>query len=232
MNNTTYLSFEQQLESLSLILEHWLPILEEMELIEKNIEDLPYELEKVRQYIQNNSKGKDKDKDDERHWFNSVDFQRSTNQEEILYHKLQDILASLDREIPHLLFLEEKIKNVLCLREVTEALQENIEVQASSRYLLDISDTQNKQQLKQSNKIYKGIFQPIISFWHNLINPKRFNRRMKFVFFFGLILVWNIVSNMIYTHVVDRDFDSQVSTMEHRLENIQIHNFSTPVDQW
>lgn len=230
MNKTAHLSFEQQLESLSLILERWIPILEEMESIEKNIEDLPYELEQVRQYIQDYTQNQEKN--NSRSWLNSFNFKQSTNQEEILYLKLQSILASLDKEVPHLLFLEEKIKNVLCLREVTEALQERIKTQSSPNYLPDFSATENTKQFKQSNKIYQGIFQPIRSFWQNLINPKRFNKRMKFVFFFSLLLVWNIFSNFIYAHVIDNKLDVQISDMEHILENVEVHNFSDTVEKW
>ncbi|MGK7948987.1 MAG: hypothetical protein AB4368_09335 [Xenococcaceae cyanobacterium] len=230
MNNTTHLSFEQQLESLSLILEHWLPVLEEMELIEKNIEDLPYELDKVRQCIHDRSK--EREKNNERNWLNSVSLPRATDREQALYLKLENILSSLDREIPHLLFLEEKIKNVLCLREVTEALQEHIKAQASASYLVELEKNQKTKQFKQLPQPNRPIWQPLVSFWHNLINPKRFNKKMKFVFFFGLILVWNIVSNFIYTQVVDNNLNNQVSNMEHRLENIQIHNFVEPVENW
>ena len=235
MNETTSLSFQQQLESLSLILEHWLPVLEQMELIESNIQDLPSELETIRQYIQ--SYDRDRAKNEAHSWLGSTAFQRSTNKEQILYLKLQHILASLDEEIPHLLFLDEKIKNLVCLREVTEALQENIRTQYNTNNtsyhpgLSVIKQTkQTKEPSKKPNKP-NNIFHSLRSFWQNLTNPKRFNKRMKFILFFGLILVWNIFSNYMYAHVVDRDFDTQVTNMGHRLENIEIHNFSDWVDE-
>ena len=226
MNETTSLNFQQQLESISLILEHWLPILEEMELIEKNIEYLPNELEKIRKYIHIYNQSKDQSSP-----HNQLDlfaFQQSANKEKILYLKLQHILESLDEEIPHLMFLEEKIKNVICLREVTEALQEHIQTRYTDGYLPDFPVRANTQLIREPNKKPKGIWQSIGSFWQNLINPKRFNKQMKFVWFFGLILIWNIASNFIYAHVVDNsnNLDTQVTNMGHRLENIQIHNFS------
>ncbi|MDJ0636558.1 MAG: hypothetical protein QNJ34_25495 [Xenococcaceae cyanobacterium MO_188.B29] len=226
MNETASLNLQQQLESLSLILEHWLPVLEQMELIEKNIEDLPYELETIRQGIL--SYNKSKEKSDDHSWLSSVAFQQSANKEKILYLKLQQILESLDDEIPNLLFLEEKIKNIVCLREVTEALQEHIHNKSTTNYLPDFPVRENIQLIREPNNKPKGIWQSIGSFWQNLINPKRFNKQMKFVWFFGLILIWNIASNFIYAHVVDNsnNLDTQVTNMGHRLENIQIHNFS------
>ncbi|MDJ0691522.1 MAG: hypothetical protein QNJ41_23840 [Xenococcaceae cyanobacterium MO_188.B32] len=229
MNETTSLSFQQQLESLSLILEHWLPVLEEMELIERNIQDLPDELETIRQYIQ--SYNQSQAKNDEHSWLGSISFQQSTNKEKVLYLKLQHILASLDEEIPHLLFLEEKIKNLICLREVTEALQEHIRNQANTSYHLNVSDVKNTKQIKEHNNKPNNIFSFIRSFWQNIINSKRFNKRMKFILFFGLILVWNIFSNFMYAHVVDKSFDTQVTNMEHRLENIEIHSFPDRIDE-
>ena len=229
MNETTSLSFQQQLESLSLILEHWLPVLEEMELIERNIQDLPDELETIRQYIQ--SYNQIQGKNDEHSWLGSISFQQSTNKEKVLYLKLQHILASLDEEIPHLLFLEEKIKNLICLREVTEALQEHIRNQANTSYHLNVSDVKNTKQIKEQKNKPNNIFSFLRSFWQNIINTKRFNKRMKFILFFGLILVWNIFSNFMYAHVVDKNFDTQVTNMEHRLENIEIHSFPARIDE-
>ena len=231
MNETTSLNFQQQLESISLILEHWLPVLEEMELIEKNIEYLPNELEKIRKYIHIYNQSKDRSSG--RNQLDSFAFQQSANKERILYLKLQHILKSLDEEIPHLMFLEEKIKNVICLREVTEALQEHIQTKSTASYLPDFPVRENTQPIKKLNNKPKGIWQSIGSFWQNLINPKRFNKQMKFVWFFGLILIWNIASNFIYAHVVDNNnnLDTQVTNMEHRLENIHIHSFPNVVDE-
>ena len=229
MNETTSLSFQQQLESLSLILEHWLPVLEEMELIERNIQDLPKELETIRQYIQ--SYNQSQAKDDEHSWLSSIAFQNSANQEKILYLKLQHILASLDEEIPHLLFLEEKIKNLICLREVTEALQEHIRTQSNTSHHPDLLVVKNSKKIQEQNQKSNSRFSSLRSFWQNLINSKRFNKRMKFILFFGLILIWNIFSNFMYAHVVDKNFDTQVTNMEHRLENIEIHSFPNLLDE-
>lgn len=229
MNETTSLSFQQQLESLSLILEHWLPVLEEMELIERNIQDLPKELETIRQYIQ--SYNQSQAKDDEHGWLGSIAFQNSANKEKILYLKLQHILASLDEEIPHLLFLEEKIKNLICLREVTEALQEHIRTQSNTSHHPDLLVVKNSKKIQEQNQKSNSRFSSLRSFWQNLINSKRFNKRMKFILFFGLILIWNIFSNFMYAHVVDKNFDTQVTNMEHRLENIEIHSFPNLLDE-
>ena len=229
MNETTSLSFQQQLESLSLILEHWLPVLEEMELIERNIQDLPDELETIRQYIQ--SYNQSQAKNDEYSWLGSIAEKRSANREKILYLKLQHILASLDEEIPHLLFLEEKIKNIICLREVTEALQEHIRTQSNTSYDPNFSVIKNSKPINEQTKKPQGMFSSLRSLWQNIINPKRFNKRMKFILFFGLILVWNIFSNFMYAHVADKNFDAQVKNMEHRLENIEVHSFPALVDE-
>ena len=229
MNETTSLSFQQQLESLSLILEHWLPVLEEMELIERNIQDLPAELETIRQYIQSYNQAQANK--DEHNWLVSLAEKRASNKERILYLKLQHILASLDEEIPHLLFLEEKIKNLICLREVTEALQEHIKNQSHSDYQPDLSVSKNTKKINEIPQKTKGKMVPLRPFWQNPINTKRFNKRMKFVLFFVLILVWNIFSNFMYAHVADKNFNTQVTNMEHRLENIEIHSFPDFVEE-
>lgn len=223
MNGTTSLTFQQQLESLSLILEHWLPFLEQMELIEKNIEDLPSELESVRQYIHRYNQSLETDEDHS--WLGSLSAKPSANKEQVLYLKLQNILASLDEEIPHLLFLEKKIKNLICLREVTEALQENIRTQSIPSDNFDVPVARNNRLIRERRKKPRGIWQSLSSWWQNTISTRRFKKRMQLAVFFGLILMWNLFSNFIYTHVTDKNFDVQVNQMEHRLENIEIHNF-------
>ena len=227
MNGTTSLTFQQQLESLSLILEHWLPFLEEMELIEKNIEDLPNELESIRRCIQRYNQ--EQESNEEHGWLDSISVQQSSHKEKVLYFKLQHILASLDNEIPHLLFLEKKIKNLICLREVTEALQEDIRarsVPSNNRHNFDLSRASNSKSIKVTNQKPQGIWQLINSWWRNLTNPKRLTKKLKLILFFGLILGWNLLSNFIYAHVTDKNFDTQVNKIEHRLENVQIHNFT------
>lgn len=223
MNGTTSLTFQQQLESLSLILEHWLPFLEQMELIEKNIEDLPSELESIRQYIHRYNQSLETNEDNS--WLGSLSAKPSANKEQILYLKLQNILASLDEEIPHLLFLEKKIKNLICLREVTEALQENIRTQSTPRDNFDFPVAQNNRLIREPRKKPRGIWQSLRSWWKNAISTRRAKKRMQLAVFFGLILMWNLFSNFIYTQVTDKNFDAQVNHMEHRLENIEIHNF-------
>lgn len=223
MNGTTSLTFQQQLESLSLILEHWLPFLEEMELIEKNIEDLPSELESIRQYIQRYNQSLEPN---EAHsWLGSLSAKPSANKEQMLSLKLQNILTSLDDEIPHLLFLEKKIKNLICLREVTEALQENIRTQSIPRDKLDFPVVRHNKLARKPRKKPQGIWQSLGSWWKNAISTRRFRKRMQLAVFFGLILMWNLFSNFVYTQVTDKNFDIQVNQMEHRLENIKIHNF-------
>ena len=226
MNGTTSLTFQQQLESLSLILEHWLPFLEQMELIEKNIEDLPRELESIRKYIHRYNQNLEPNEGNS--WLGSFSANQSVSKEQMLSLKLQHILASLDEEIPHLLFLEKKIKNLICLREVTEALQENIKNQSITNDSFDVPFARNNRMIREAKpkKKPKGIWQSIRSWWKNTFNARRFNKRMQLVGFFGLILMWNLLSNFIYAHVTDKNFDVQVNQMEHRLENIEIHNFT------
>ena len=215
INKVEHLSLQQQIESLTIILEHWLPVLEQMELIKNNLSDLPRELENIQQNLNDRNRKKFKHKNKES--LENINVNKEVNEQKILNSKLENILASLEAETPRLMLLEENINNLICLREVIEALQERIKIQSITNYSAEFQSIKNNKQNPEQNKRFKYLRHS----WQNLGHQTKFNRRMKLVFVFGLLLSWNLLSNFIYHQTVNQDIDNQVTNMEETLENFK-----------
>ena len=211
MNKVERLTLQQQIESLTIILEHWLPVLEQMELIKSNLENLPTELEKIQQNLNNQKRKQTKSKNEE--LSGMIAFNKEANTQKMLNLKLKNILTSLDAETPRLIRLGENINNLVCLREIIEALQERIEIQSNND---DDAGFQLREKKEQNN-----IFKYIRHSWQNLSNQTKFNRKIKLTLVFGLLLSWNLLSNFIYTQTVNKNIDNKVTNMETRLETLE-----------
>ena len=213
INKVEHLSLQQQIESLTIVLEHWLPVLEQMELIKNNLSDLPKELENIQQNLNDQNRKKAKNKD----LLENVNGNKEVNERKILNSKLENILARLEAETPRLMLLEENINNLICLREVIEALQERIKIQSITNYSSEFKSIKNYAQNQEQNKRFKYLRRS----WQNLGNQTKFNRRIKLVFVFGLLLGWNLLSNFIYNQTINQNIDNQVTNMEKPLEKME-----------
>ena len=107
---------QRDLENLSVILEHWLPLLNQMQTIQENLCHLPIAIDNLDQY--SNQINIDKAQVNS----NKAAISREISQLEIS-HKLGSLLNSLDTELPLLVDLEEKINNLITLRKIIEVVQ-------------------------------------------------------------------------------------------------------------
>lgn len=215
MNKVERLTLQQQIESLTIVLEHWLPVLEQMELIKSNLENLPTELEKIQQNLNTQKRKQAKSKNEE--LSGTISVNKDANNQKILYSKLKNILGSLEAETPRLILLGENIDDLVCLREIIEALQERIEIQSNNDYGAEFQSIKGKEQKEEQNNIFRYISHS----WQNLRNQTKVNHKIKLTLVFGLLLSWNLLSNFIYTQTVNKNVDNQVTNMKNRLEKLE-----------
>ncbi|AFZ36475.1 hypothetical protein Sta7437_2956 [Stanieria cyanosphaera PCC 7437] len=135
MNQTQNEILQQNLNTLTIIIRHWLLILEQLEILQSDLENVPLELEILQQQLEQLESYQ------RFIGHNSVDKytpNKSRNQEELfkaasslsqhqqIYGRMQTLLESFDHSMIHWIALEEKVANLIALREVIEALQERI----------------------------------------------------------------------------------------------------------
>ena len=219
-------TLQQKIENLTNILDHWVPVLEQMELIKNNLKQLPNELEKIQQNI--HVENRQQARRSNQKVLSLIAISQEINNQKILNSRLQSILASLEAETPRLILLGENISDLVCLREIIEALQERLEIKTTDDYEAEFySFPEKKEQEPKQNKIlgYLG------HSWHNIINQTKSNRKIKFALVFGLLLGWNLLGTFIYKQAVDRNDEHQVINMENSQENPESDRLSNTIEK-
>ncbi|GAB4226121.1 MAG: hypothetical protein Kow0049_04800 [Stanieria sp.] len=143
MNQTQNEILQQNLNTLTIIIRHWLLILEQLEILQSDLESVPLELEILQKqleqleahqkFIQPKSvkaialeKGSEDfivgDLNQPEHFKNRA----SSSQYQQIYWRMETLLESFDHSMANWIILEEKIANLIALREIIEALQERI----------------------------------------------------------------------------------------------------------
>ncbi|BAU64675.1 hypothetical protein STA3757_20480 [Stanieria sp. NIES-3757] len=143
MNQTQNEILQQNLNTLTIIIRHWLLILEQLEILQSDLECVPVELEVLQKqleqleahqrFIQPKSiraialkKGSEEfiswDRNQQEHFKDKA----FSSQYQQIYWRMETLLTSFDHSMAHWSVLEEKIANLIALREIIEALQERI----------------------------------------------------------------------------------------------------------
>ncbi len=138
---------QHDVESLANILEDWLALIGQMQVIQENLSHIPEEIEILRQYL---------------------NYELSQAEVNI---KMQSVLNSLEAQLPKLLTLEEKVNNSIALREIIEALQQKIKGDLDDNYEISFKKAKvNRNRFSSRNKSQgftdqKSISQRITQFW-------------------------------------------------------------------
>lgn len=145
MNPTRNEILQQNINSLSIIIKNWLLVLEQLEILQSDLESVPLELEILQKqleqleahqkFIQHNSVSAITFKNNSEE-FTSFECNRnqaerfqsasSLSQHQQIYRRMLILLESFDHSMANWIVLEEKIANLIALREIIEALQERI----------------------------------------------------------------------------------------------------------
>ena len=145
---------QQDIESLVIILENWLTLLCQMQAVQDNLYTLPTEINSLKK---------------------KCDL-TNLSEKKLLSDRVTSLLSSLDAEIPKLIKLEEKINNIVVLREILEALQQKLKNEPCHKYEQSFEQarlvaTKNEQHIETETNITenKSRFAPykqkISNFW-------------------------------------------------------------------
>ena len=143
---------QQDIESLVIILENWLTLLCQMQTVQDNLYTLPTEINSLKK---------------------KCDL-TNLSEKKLLSDRVASLLSSLDAEIPKLIKLEEKINNIVVLREILEALQQKLKNKPCHKYeqsfeRAKLYAAKNKQYIETNISENKSRFAPykqkISNFW-------------------------------------------------------------------
>ena len=140
---------QRQIESLSAIIELWVPVLEEMKTMQRNLEELPVSLEQLKQQLA----ALDQDKLHQESESETAQQLQEVNKIQKLEPKLRNSVNNLEAALPQLAVLEKKIRNLIALKERLEALQENVQSSQSPNYAAEFAQLQHSKQNLTSHKI-------------------------------------------------------------------------------
>lgn len=139
---------QHDVESLVNILEKWLALVGQMQVIQDNLSHIPDEIAILRQYS------------------NCELSQAEVNT------KIQSVLKSVDVQLPRLLQLEEKVNNSIAQREIIEALEQKINGDRNNDYEISFKkeklyrDHLKTTYNRQDNTKLQCISKIITQFWH------------------------------------------------------------------
>jgi Fe2+ transport system protein B len=157
MKGTDKINLRQDLACITVVLEHWIPVLEQMEKIQANLGDLPGSLKVLRQQL--NELDRNSNLSSKNSW-NKVSNAEKINRDRLRHLEIQTLINNLEKEIPRLVFLEEKITNLIALKEIIEALQERVKNQITSSYDAEFQELKyhlEQARLQEENLRYSGV---------------------------------------------------------------------------
>ena len=149
MNQLVNSKIKSEIHTLISIVKSWLDVLEEIEILEKEIKSLPLYLVSLQQELTN------------------IDSVVTENYYPEIENEIQDLVNKLSCTLPQLINLDKKTKNLISLKEVIEALQDKNTISSVSDYNYEFS------QLDKQSKNFSSLPKTKLNLLHKLQILKR-----------------------------------------------------------
>jgi chromosome segregation ATPase len=243
MNGIDKINLRQDLTCATVILEHWVSVLEQMKKIQGNLADLPDDLQILKQQLNDLEENQNYYTNNLHNKTNQASKINSDSALRMLPHRLkhlemQNSINNLERELPRLVFLEEKINNLIAQKEILEALQERIQNKTTNTYDAEFQQLKNNwEYLKfQGDSLNYRSVKPQKPFQAGQINKRNQTQRRRNPFknvrnnstsenlgigltlLFGLFLSWSIFNVFTSPSQMNPVIDATTIDAEHSLE--------------
>ncbi|MBE9167200.1 hypothetical protein IQ238_06525 [Pleurocapsales cyanobacterium LEGE 06147] len=231
MNGIDKINLRQDLAGITIILEHWLPVLEQMDKIQENLGDLPDNLKILRQQLKELDRNSNQSTKSLRH---GVSRAEKINSDRVRQLEMQTLIKNLEAELPRLVFLEEKINNLIALKEILEALRERVQNKITSTYDAEFQQLKynlDRVRLKEESPRQSGARQQNLLGVHQVNNSNRFkklfnnstseNLGIGLTILFGFFLSWSIFNTFTSPNQINPEVDATVIDADTRWQKLE-----------